>query len=252
MIVTAAVSEVPAWVVIVSSMGSGAIVGVLNYLGNRRLRPAQEKAAKLTAEQAAVGIVETALRVAQERITGLEAQISRLTIRIEELRDQVKSQQGNTDRLQRQLDLALTQRAQLQQQLIDLSQIIGEGRAKYLADVRPPDAVVIVSLKSGMVCYANDGIFGLFGYAPQEVVGQPLEMLVPEASRSLHTRQREEFAEHPRQRSMGTGLPLFARRRDGVNVPVDISLHPTGDGRIIALVKHKVSESGNSETRKLT
>lgn len=251
--ITAAISnEVPDWVVIMSSVGSGAIVGALNYIGNRRLRPAQEKAARLTAERAAVDIVETALRVAQDRISSLEAQITTLTTRIEELRDLVKNQQGDRSRLQGQLDLALTQRAQLQQQLIDLSRIIGEGKVKYLAEVRPPDAIIMVDLKSGKIGYANDGIFGMFGYAPQEIIGKPLEVLVPEASRPLHDRQRENFARHPEQRPMGTGLPLFARRRDGENVPVDISLHPTGDGRVIALVKHRVSKFGNSETPKPT
>lgn len=245
-----AAAEVSVWLLLLVSLCSGGLVAVANWLTTRKLGSAQTDAARLTAQEAAVEIVNTALNIAQQRIGSLEDQINILTKRIEELRDLVANQGEDKKNLQRQLDLALTQRAQLQQQLIDLSRIFGEGKIEYLANVRPPDAIVMVDARTGIISYVNDGIFGMLGYAPQELVGRSLEALVPAAQRSLHAKQREQYAAHPLTRPMGSGLPLYARRRDGADVPVDISLHPTGDGRIIALMKQREekAESAHAAT----
>ncbi len=91
-----------------------------------------------------------------------------------------------------------------------------------------PDAMVIADLKGGIVL-VNTQAERLFGYEPQELLGQSVELLVPESLRQKHVRHRDEFRAEPRTRPMGTGLELFGRRKDGAVFPIEISLSPTED-----------------------
>ncbi len=80
----------------------------------------------------------------------------------------------------------------------------------------------------------------MFGYQRDELLGQLIEVLVPEALRQRHHEHRDHYAEHPVTRPMGTGLELFARRKDGSRLPVEISLSPirSSEGsRVIAIVR---------------
>jgi PAS domain S-box-containing protein len=88
-----------------------------------------------------------------------------------------------------------------------------------------PDAAIVVD-GAGTIVSANARVVELFGYRPSELVGQPVELLVPERSRGAHADQRGEYVERPRPRSMGAGLELAGRRADGTEFPVDISLAP--------------------------
>src|SRR5688572_23159485 len=92
-----------------------------------------------------------------------------------------------------------------------------------------PDAMVFVD-GSGIILFANHQVTALFGYAPEEVVGQRVESLLPERFRDRHPGHRERFGADERVRPMGAGLELFARRRDGTEFPVEISLSPVRDG----------------------
>ncbi len=83
---------------------------------------------------------------------------------------------------------------------------------------------------TGTILFANHQVTALFGYAPEEVVGQRVESLLPERFRDRHPGHRERFAADERVRPMGAGLELFARRRDGTEFPVEISLSPVRDG----------------------
>jgi PAS domain S-box-containing protein len=97
-----------------------------------------------------------------------------------------------------------------------------------------PDAIVAVD-RDGTILQINSQTQEMFGYGRSELVGQKVEMLVPERLRSHHDRHREEFAEAPKTRRMGADLDLHARRRDGSEFPVEISLSPVsvGDGTIV-------------------
>ena len=64
----------------------------------------------------------------------------------------------------------------------------------------------------------------LFGYSRQELLGNPIEMLIPPHLAEKHVKQREGYFAAPRNRPMGVGLPLSARRKDGSEFPVEISL----------------------------
>jgi PAS domain S-box-containing protein len=70
----------------------------------------------------------------------------------------------------------------------------------------------------------------MFGYTRQELLGQKIEVLVPDRYRPHHGGHRDSFAQNPKVRRMGAGLDLFGRRRDGTEFPVEISLSPVSVG----------------------
>lgn len=88
-----------------------------------------------------------------------------------------------------------------------------------------PDPVVIVD-GSGCIVFANAQVEAVFGYAPQALIGEPVEILMPERFRSIHPASRAAFFERAQPRPMGIGLELFGRRKNGEEFPVEISLSP--------------------------
>jgi PAS domain S-box-containing protein len=92
-----------------------------------------------------------------------------------------------------------------------------------------PDAMIIID-PFGSVLFANRQVTALFGYPIAEVVGQPIEQLLPERFRNRHVAHRRNYTEAVRLRPMGMGLDLFARRKDGSEFPVEISLSPIREG----------------------
>jgi PAS domain S-box-containing protein len=87
----------------------------------------------------------------------------------------------------------------------------------------------------GTILLVNAEIERIFGYQRDELVGQPLEILLPERFRALHPELRRSFANSPQARVMAAGRDLFGRRRDGSEVVVEIGLNPiaTGSGRFV-------------------
>jgi len=106
-----------------------------------------------------------------------------------------------------------------------------------------PDAMVFVE-DSGTIVFANRKFETMFGYAPDELVGLPVEVLIPEGQREAHRRHRHAFGAQPRTREMGADLVLHGLRRDGETFPVEISLSPveTSNGRLIAGAIRDVSD----------
>lgn len=104
-----------------------------------------------------------------------------------------------------------------------------------------PDGIVIVD-RDGRIRDLNPSAERLFGYVRDELLGSSIEDLVPEGAREVHGREREAYQKAPRARPMGIGLDLKGRRKDGSEVPVEISLSPmrTGRGRfVIASVRDR-------------
>ncbi|HTZ81584.1 MAG TPA: PAS domain S-box protein [Candidatus Acidoferrales bacterium] len=98
-----------------------------------------------------------------------------------------------------------------------------------------PDAVAAVN-EQGVIIQVNSQAEALFGYTRDELIGQKIEMLVPERQRPQHDQHRERFHQYPKIRRMGSGLDLYGRRRDGTEVPVEISLSPlSSDGGFVVL-----------------
>ncbi len=102
-----------------------------------------------------------------------------------------------------------------------------------------PDAIVVVD-RDGRITYANGRVTDLFGYAPSELVGEPIEILVPESVRPGHVAERDAYIADPETRPMGAGLDLSGRRKDGSEIPIDISLSPIESGgrrEVVAAVR---------------
>jgi PAS domain S-box-containing protein len=102
-----------------------------------------------------------------------------------------------------------------------------------------PDALVGVD-QNGVIRFVNRQTEAFFGYDRDDLLGQPIEILVPESLRSVHRVHRQDYVQHPRDRAMGTDLKMRGRRRDGTMFSVDIALShiDTGEGLfVIAAVR---------------
>lgn len=88
-----------------------------------------------------------------------------------------------------------------------------------------PNGIVMVDA-DGAVVLVNKAAEALFGYAREELVGRPIELLVPERSRRAHPAHRWAYSKAPEARPMGRGRDLLARRKDGSTFPVEIGLNP--------------------------
>ena len=88
-----------------------------------------------------------------------------------------------------------------------------------------PDAMVVVN-RAGEIVLVNEQTERMFGYTRDELLTQAIENLVPENSRDKHSRARTDFVGNPRVLSLGSGMDLYARRKDGTELPVEISLSP--------------------------
>jgi PAS domain S-box-containing protein len=114
-----------------------------------------------------------------------------------------------------------------------------------------PEAVVIVN-EEGQIVLVNKLTEACFGYDRSEMIGQPIEILVPERFRHDHTHNRTEYSAHPSTRPMGRGLELHGRRKDGSEFPVDISLSPlkTEVGMLISSTIRDITERRAAEVEK--
>lgn len=85
----------------------------------------------------------------------------------------------------------------------------------------------------GVIVMTNPSLEKLFGYAPAELVGEPLERLVPEAQRLSHEKMRNAFIAKPAERQMRNGLPVVGLHKDGTEIPVEVSLSPIKVGSVM-------------------
>jgi len=113
----------------------------------------------------------------------------------------------------------------------DLTQlkILSQGKlleARYLGLLESmPDAIVMVN-HTGRIVLVNGQAQEMFGYAKDELLGKPIEVLLPQRFRKDHAGHRARYFAEPKIRAMGAGLELFACRRDGTEFPVEICLSP--------------------------
>lgn len=112
-----------------------------------------------------------------------------------------------------------------------------------------PDGFVIAD-EAGIIRLANQQLLRLFGYTAEELIGLPVEILVPEAIRAIHIEHRERYAQSPHFRPMTHDLELTGRRKDGSEFEVSVGLSPIdiGDQSMVAATISDISDRKQIET----
>jgi PAS domain S-box-containing protein len=122
-----------------------------------------------------------------------------------------------------------------------------DSRFRQLLETAP-DAMVIVN-EAGQIDFVNAQTEALFGYDRSELLGQPVEMLIPERFRGNHAAHRRGFVSSPKLRPMGSGLALSGRHKDGTEVAIEVSLSPlrTANGVIVSAAIRDIRERRQME-----
>jgi PAS domain S-box-containing protein len=134
--------------------------------------------------------------------------------------------------------------------LAGLLNLLNDATFRGLLD-SAPDGMIVVA-PDGKILVANSQMEELFGYGRDELIGQRPEMLVPNESRNTHLAHRTHYEGHPTLRAMGSGLSLKGRRKDGSELPVEISLSPrvTPDGTLIVAAVRDITDRQRLESER--
>ena len=111
-----------------------------------------------------------------------------------------------------------------------------------------PDAIVGVN-RDGRIVRVNQQAERIFGYSREDLIGAPVEMLIPTRLAERHAQNRRDYMSHPHMRPMGSGLELSARRKDGTEFPVDVMLGPveTNSGPLVLSTIRDITERKRAE-----
>ncbi len=122
-----------------------------------------------------------------------------------------------------------------------------EGRNLEWLLAAASDAMLIAD-HGGRILQANPVLCSMFGYDAADLLGQPVEVLVPARLRAAHAGLRGGFSDHPRPRAMGAGAELSGVRRDGREFPVEVSLSPlSADPPLVLAIVHDITARKQAE-----
>lgn len=113
--------------------------------------------------------------------------------------------------------------------------VLEEDVATALALFESDAQGIAIVDQRGLIVRANPRLAQIFGYDSAELIGQSIEMLLPERLRGAHVSHRDDYLKSPRSRPMGIGLDLVGRRKEGKEFPVDVSLSSfqSADNRLV-------------------
>jgi PAS domain S-box-containing protein len=183
-----------------------------------------------------------------------------LEMRVEHRTAELESANQELRRARDELEIRVAQRtAQLAQANEVLLEEIGERRRTEEALRKSegmlrglfefaPDTVVVVD-RAGRIARVNAQIVAMFGYSQDELLSKPVELLLPDRFRQGHMRHRADYTAEPHTRTMGAGLELQGRRKDGSEFPVDIMLSPidTKEGHLVIAVVRDITRRKQAE-----
>jgi PAS domain S-box-containing protein len=151
----------------------------------------------------------------------------------------------------------ITSRRESEQKRLELMESERAAREQAKAESRfrelleaAPDAILEVDA-DGRIVLLNAVAEKMFGYSREELLGRPVELLVPFDVRGRHGQHRAAYSSHPSTRPMGSGLDLYAQRRDGARLPVEISLSPVKSegGLRVSVIIRDVTERKQAEDK---
>jgi PAS domain S-box-containing protein len=127
--------------------------------------------------------------------------------------------------------------------------VLSADRIRELLEAAP-DAILQVD-RDGRIILMNRVTQEMFGYTREELLGQPVDLLVPEHLRARHAAHRESYRHHPATRPMGVGMSLEGRRKDGTHFPVEISLSPSDseEGFRVTAILRDITQRKSTEER---
>lgn len=151
---------------------------------------------------------------------------------------------GNTNTVGIIRDITETKKWQVTQKDLAAAEAREKAERKFRLVVEgAPNAKIMIN-ESGLIMMVNTQAERLFGYDRSELLGQPVEILLPESLREKHPHLRSHFFQTAELRPMGAGRELYARRKDGSEVPVEIGLNPieTEEGTMVLSAIIDISE----------
>ncbi len=167
----------------------------------------------------------------------------------DELENKVRKRTAQLERLNAKLESEIAERIQVQRDL--------ERSRALFSDLfeLSPDAIFLVE-QNGTIQRLNNQAAAIFGYQKDELLGQDIEMLLPNHTRNAHIEHRIKYHSDPQRRAMGAGIELQGRRKDGEHFPVDVMLSPVkieDDWLVISVVRditeQKITEGELAEVQ---